>query len=355
MKSVENNLVIYSILKDILSDPKDYYPGIVQFEFNCPSNYCKKDVSKYNLAFNSELNIFHCWKCKYKGIVKKIIEEYGTENHISKIKLIFPQNQKFSNPQSNSTKKKEFNDNVICELPEGFISLSKLPDNFKKTKYYYKAVNYLKSRKIFQNTIDKYNIGYTEEGPRKFRIIIPSYNKNNDLNYYEARSYVPSVKPAYLKPDFPDKNDIIFNLKNVNFNIPVYIVEGVFDMFPLFNAIPLLGKTMSNYLISKLVENNTKVILCLDEDARKDAYDLYFLLESFGLDVYVVDIQDDVAKFHELHEKEELIKILKNYKKLDFNLIFGNKLKTKKRGSMKLYTVDHVNNDYNKVKKRINE
>lgn len=348
----ENSLVINSILKRILGEPKDEYEKMVQYEFNCPSNYCKSDVDKFNLGYNSELNIFHCWKCKYKGFVKKIIDDFGNSDEKEKINLIFPKNSK-SYTQINTittTIKEVVDKGLTCDLPDGFKPLS----NKHSGSFYKKAIKYLESRKVDYNTIVKYNIGYTEDGPRKFRIIIPSYNLDGKINYYEARSYLPSIKPTYLKPDYPDKQEIIFNLKNINFNLPVYLVEGVFDMLPLINSIPLLGKSISDILISKLVEHQSKVIICLDEDAKKDAYELYFKLESFGLDVYYVEIQDDIAKYYELNGKEKLINVLRNYKKIDFNHIFADKLKNKKKGHKNL-NQDFIKREFERLKNKINE
>lgn len=347
--SGEKDLVINSIIKKILGDPKDEYPGIVQFEYNCPSSYCRSDVDKFNLSYNSEKHIFHCWKCKYKGFVKRIVEDYGDASDFEKISLIFPKNSKPVNFAQKNAEKKEFSDDVTCELPEGFHPLIER----KNSKYYKRAVSYLMGRKVDWETIRKHNIGYTEDGPRKFRIIIPSYNQNGKLNYYEARSYISSLKPTYLKPDSPDKQEVIFNVKNINFNLPVYLVEGVFDMFPLVNAIPLLGKSISDYLVSKLVEHGSKVILCLDEDAKKDAYQIYYKLEGFGLDVWLVEVKDDIAKIYQDFGKEGVIKTISQRKKLDFTELFAEKLRTKKRGSMKQINHDYVKRDFERLKKSI--
>jgi DNA primase len=353
MMSGENNIVISSILKRILGDPKDEYENIVQFEFNCPSSYCRNDVDKFNLGYNSDLNIFHCWKCKYKGFVKKLADDYGNDDEKEKIRLIFPKASKnyTQNIQQNNNLKKVSSEDVICELPEGFKPFVEKSSSIN----YRKAIKYLQNRKVDFDTIKKYNIGYTEDGPRKFRIIIPSYNVDGKINYYEARSYVPSIKPTYLKPDYPDKQDIIFNLKNINFNLPIYLVEGVFDMFPIINAIPLLGKTISELLLNKLIENQSKVIICLDEDAKKDAYDLYFKLESMGLDVYYVEIQSDIAKYYELNDRESLINLIKKHKKLDFNHIFADKLRNRKKGYAKNLNSDFVKREFERLKNKINE
>lgn len=352
MLDSENNLIINSILFRILGDPKDIYDEITQYEFNCPSLYCRNDIDKFNLGYNSDLNIFHCWKCKYKGFIKKLIEDYGSDEEKDKIKLVFPKSviRSSSNTSISNTVKNEIPE-IKCELPDGFkpLSVSYSSSNYKK------AIKYLLSRKIDFEIIKKYNLGFTEEGTRKFRIIIPSYDNNGELNYYEARSYLPNLKPTYLKPDYPDKQTIIFNLKNINFNLPIYLVEGVFDMFPLVNAIPLLGKTISDLLLSKLSEFKSKVIICLDEDAKKDAYELYFKLESIGIDVYYLEVKDDIAKFYELNGKEELIKLIQNYKKIDFNHIFADKFKNKKRGYLKNLNPDFVKREFERLKNKINE
>ncbi len=92
-------------------------------------------------------------------------------------------------------------------------------------------------------------------------------------------------------------------------------------MFPLYNVVPLLGKEIPDILIEKLVKHKTKVILCLDEDALKDAVEMYNRLIECGLDVYFVEIKDDIAKFYEKNGREALIELLKAHRKLDLKYI----------------------------------
>jgi DNA primase len=339
--------IVVSILKNILHTPKQEYSGIVQYEFNCPSAYCRKDKDKFNLSYNSKDFIFKCWKCKYKGYVHKIVDDYGSKDDIDKLSLLLPKiNQTKS---ENYTKKELAGDNITCDLPEGFRSLTKKHDS----KYYKLALQYLINRGINEDIIKKYNIGYTESGPRKYRIIIPSYNINGEVNYYEARAYMSFVKPSYLKPKEPHKTDIIFNAKNINFDLPVYLVEGVFDMFPLYNAIPLLGKDISELLLSKLLKHKTKVILCLDEDAVKDSIAIYNMLESYGIDVYFVEVKDDIAKTFEIGGKQAVIDAIKNYRKLDFEYIFSLSLKDKKSNAEKISESELIK-DWEKIQSDFN-
>ena len=340
--------IIISILKKLLYAPKKEYEKMTQYEFNCPSEYCKHDHNKYNLGFSTEKNIFRCWKCNYKGIVHRVVEDYGSPQDVELLESILPRKvqTKLLSELNSKRKGTSLSDDVVCELPEGFRPLY---GKSYSSKHYYAALDYLKERKISNEIIKKYNIGYTESGPRKYRIVIPSYNINNDVNYYEARSYYGWVKPSYHKPENPHKSDIIFNAYNVNFDLPVYLVEGVFDMFPLYNAVPLLGKDLSDLLLSKFIKHKTKVILCLDEDALVDSIKIYNLLTELGIDAYFVEVKDDIDEYYKNYGKEQLVKLLKTYKKPDFKYYYNLILKTKKK---KLnYDEKYLRKELEKIKK----
>ena len=338
------------MLKKVLREPKNSTGNLQEYEFNCPSQYCKHDKDKFNLNFSPGINIFRCWKCNYKGFIHRIFEDYGTDEDLIRIKEIIPLKGK----PKYEKKKRQYDENITCELPEGYRPLTKKWNS----KYYYKAMEYLKGRRIDEDMIKKFQIGYTESGPRKFRIIIPSFNKNGDVNYYEARSYLPWVKPAYYKPDAEEvpKSAIIFNVTNIDFNLPVFITEGVFDMIPLYNAVPLLGKEIPDILLEKLVKHKTKVILCLDEDALKDSVEMYNRLIECGLDVYFVEIKDDIAKFYEKHGREALIEVLKAHRKLDLKYIVSLIMKDGK-GALKKRRIDEkfIEREWNVLKSKLIE
>lgn len=316
------------ILKRIFGNPRRELPNQFQFEFNCPSSICKNDVNKYNLNYNLDKIIFHCFKCGYHGVLHQLVFTHGTTNDINRVNLLYPKS-------AHKTYQKiipKFEESVaVCDLPKDYRPLTESYDS----KYYYVAMKYLAKRKVTKEMIKKWELGYTEAGERKFRIIIPSRNRNGDINYYDARTFFSKERMTYLKPDFPDKLDIIFNEHNVNFDLPVYLVEGVFDMFPLQNVIALLGKDMSMYLIAKFIKHKTKIILCLDEDAIKDTIRIYGELSSYGLDVYMVEVKDDIAKFYEKNGRKKLVELLKTYKKPSFTYLYNLKLGSPKKRKRK--------------------
>jgi DNA primase len=190
----------------------------------------------------------------------------------------------------------------------------------RHSNLYKKALDYvMNTRKITQTQIDKFKIGYTETGPRKFRIILPSFNSFGRMNYFEARSYLDNPKIPYWKPDFPHAHDIIFNEHLINWDLPVYLVEGVFDALRIPNAIAMLGKKPAELLLNKLIKNNATVVVCLDADAFKDGLDIYKRLSSLGLNVFFIDLKGrkDISKIFEEDGQEKLNEVLRTACRVD--------------------------------------
>lgn len=312
----QENYLIVNIIQNFLGNPR-FTTGAetrVQWEFNCPSKTCRHDQSKFNLAYQSKEKIFKCWKCKYSGYIHRLVGDYGSPEDKKRLKLILPE---YKSHTFNVFRKPEIDyDLVSCELPEGYMPLNQE----RKSKLYKLAYEYVtKERKITPAQIDKLKIGYTETGSRKFRIILPSRNALGKMNYYEARAYLKDSKRTYMKPDSPDKQDIIYNEYFINWDLPVYLVEGAFDAIRIPNAIPVLGKIPSPLLINKLLQNNCTVIVCLDADAFRDGVDIYKKLVSLGLNVFFVDLKGkkDISKVYEDGGQEKLNELLNSARKID--------------------------------------
>jgi hypothetical protein len=327
-----NDYIIVQTVKGFLGEPKSEHDALSkkQWQFNCPSPKCRHDVDKFNLEYNSEKHLFKCWKCDYRGFVYNLAQDYGSDTDFQRIQSILPPDKVESLRNKNVNRPKVDHHFVTCNLPEGYYPLGRN----RNTPLYKLAWDYLvHERKVSPNLIDKYDIGYTETGPRKLRIIIPSKNALGRYNYYEARSYMkgPKVIP-YIKPPGEEvhKNDIIFNEYFINWDLPIFLVEGPFDMLRLPNAIPVLGKEISELLIEELMKHNSTVIICFDPDAIEKTVETYNKLSSLGLNVFFVDLRSynkDVSKIFEDHGKEELVKAVRNIKRLDLSMQISKNLK----------------------------
>lgn len=268
----EENEVVIELLTEILGDSKMHYDSKGQISFDCPVCAAEKGIEsdgKGNLEINYFRGVYKCWACSETygthGPLGKLIEQFGTKNQRKIYDLI--------RPQEEGTKDKP---RIRLRLPEGY---TKFKDSNIRFIPHREAINYLYSRGITDEMIEKYDIGYTVQGDYAYRIIVPSYDIDDNLNYFIGRAWVPK-KMKYKNPPVP-KDEIIFNESRVNWEENVYLCEGVFDAFFLPNPIPMLGKMLSNNLFEKLYERaQGEIHICLDGDAWDNALKLYHNLNG---------------------------------------------------------------------------
>jgi len=263
-------MTILSLLQEILGP---YQQQRDEYLFSCP--FCHHHKKK--LSINIATNKWKCWICGSKGghiiwLVKKL--------QVSKDLL-----NKFKEVLGDAELKqfKATTSETVLRLPPEYKPLWKPEKNYQ----YYHAITYLKNRGITTNDILRYRIGYCTEGSYAHRIILPSYDRNNHLNYFTARLfYEEGMK--YKNPPV-SKNVIIFE-NMVDYSEPIILCEGMFDAIALRrNAIPLMGKTLSKNLERALLEHNVKqVIVFLDIDARQDAIQLEQHLKQYNIETKLV-------------------------------------------------------------------
>jgi len=288
---------VIDILEDILGDHQSHNEMRGQMSFDCP--VCSYEIKglevsdgKGNLEVNYKEEVFKCWVCSEThgthGSIYKLIKKFGNPKQLKNYLLFRPENE-------NGEKKRIYKK---LYLPKEFILFSNCSQGFKMTTYYREAWNYLKRRNITDEIIKKHNIGFCYQGKYSNRIIIPSYDEYDDVNYFVARSYLSKSKKKYLNPEI-DKETLIWNEHLINWDQPIYIVEGVFDSIFLPNSIPMLGKYMTKNLFDKLYDNAKEIIIVLDPDAWDDAVKLYHKLNCGKLmnKVWVIKLTDnnDVA------------------------------------------------------------
>ena len=114
------------------------------------------------------------------------------------------------------------------------------------------------------------------------------------MNYFIARSYLTRTKMKYKNPEV-DKENLIWNEHLINWDEPIYIVEGAFDSIFLDNSIPMLGKYMTQNLFNRLYNSAKKIIIVLDPDAWTDAEKLFHKLNCGKLmgKVWIVKLEGD--------------------------------------------------------------
>jgi DNA primase len=273
IKVSEEVEVLVELLRDVLGDEKQHYESKGQISFDCPVCAREKGVDngdgKGNLEINYFRHVYKCWACSdtngTQGPLGKLFDQFGTKKQKKVYNLVKPEEQKVEIKKLNRLR-----------LPEGYTSFE---DSNSRFIPHIEAMKYLTSRGITEEIIKKYKIGYTVTGDFAYRIIVPSFDFEEKLNYFIARSWVPR-KMKYKNPS-AEKDKIIFNEYLIDWDKDIFLVEGVFDGFFLNNSIPMLGKNISPLLFETLY-NKAKgnIIICTDGDAWSNGVKIYHELNG---------------------------------------------------------------------------
>ncbi len=331
---------IYNILVEILGESKQgYYSDTTeQYQFDCCR--CAEENGgipdgKHNLEVllsPTKGLKYHCWKCgdtdNMRGNLGTLIKRYGNlslyndyKNEVNNIK-----NSRLYDINLFSEDSSQENRETFLKLPKTYkkIDLNALND--------YRLKKYLSSRKITQEIIDRYNIGYTEwndeDWTMRNRIIVPSYDSFGDLNFYVGRDFTGKAILKYKNCD-ADKLDMVFQESLIDWDSNVYLVEGVFDALTAPNFISLLGKSLvrdSRLYYSLLKKTNGKIVICLDGDTNIDETKKIYSMLNFGRlrnKIWYIRLGEgdipykDFGELYEAEGKDGIIRAIRSMKQFD--------------------------------------
>ena len=293
------NVILLGYLENILG--KSHKKARENYAFTCPKCNHRKPKLEVNLHTNEKgENPFECWVCGFKGkTIRSLLRQ-----------LQVPASQ--AHEILKYVRKGEEDKYKITsgvELPKEFKTLF----NASQTSVIVNKIKkYLQARGFTEQDYIKYNVGYCTAGEYSGRVIIPSYNEQNQLNFFVGRTY----EDAFHKYKNPEASKDIIAFENlINWNLPIILVEGVFDAIAVKrNAVPLLGKSMSKALLKRIISSKTEdIYIALDKDAFKRAIEHAETLLNIGKKVYLIDLDDkdpSVIGFHKfteiLQQAEEL-------------------------------------------------
>jgi hypothetical protein len=271
------------------------------FDVRCP--FCKHlRQGKLKLSININNDINHCWVCGFKSRnLLFLLKKFGNKEQISTYKL------KFLPKGAIVIETYDENEHPLeITLPENYQLVVQYTGS-NKTKS--SAKEFLVKRKLDIADIWMFKIGLSDEKRWKNRIIIPSFDTNGKLNCFVSRNIYDD--DFRRKWDIPrvHKSEVIFNELNINWNKRLYVCENPLDMMKFgSNCTTILGSDLSetSLLFSKILENDTEVILALDKDTFfNKTLKYYSLLESYGVNVKVIDYSEfeDIKHITKLHAK----------------------------------------------------
>jgi DNA primase len=307
------NIKLLQLLESILGKGKITSGNNIAFFSPFVSHYKPKLEIDINTTSSGE-NAWHCWISDKKG---RSISSLFKQLNLPKER--FEQLSRIIESARYRTDVKETKVNQTIQLPTEYAPLWIK----KNTPDYRNAIHYLSQRGITVFDILKYRIGYCESGEYSGKIIIPSYDRDGQLNYFVSRAYYKADKQKHKNPKI--SKDIIGFEMTINWNEPIILCEGSFDAIAVKrNAIPLFGKIIQPALQKKIIEERVKnIYICLDSDALRNAIQIAERFMAEGLNVYFVELQDKDASelgFHAIRE------ILENTDILTFERIMELKM-----------------------------
>ncbi|MFL2681349.1 MAG: DNA primase [Candidatus Actinomarina sp.] len=254
-----------------------------------------------SMSFTDEENLFHCFGCKEGGDIFKYVQLINSVEFQESVEIVADKyafslkytDSKFESDQKNLIK--------IMKTISGYFI-----ENLNKTNST-KPKQYLNSRKINENEIQKFKLGFAEYDEKVFykfcndnqidkqilkslgllsekqnllfrdRIMFPITNFRNEVVAYGGRA-LNDYGPKYLnsaESQIYKKNRTLFFtenfLKSVKNNNEIIIVEGYFDVlaFNLLgysNVASPSGTALTIQQLEQLSKYSTNITLAFDND-----------------------------------------------------------------------------------------
>ncbi len=289
--------VIFQALENLLGKGKEG-GGLKPEEVLFPCPFCQHRKPKLAISLNS--GKYHCWVCTARGnsYLELIKNKFGQEAYDSMYKL----NEFYGLLKVDETHNKYVVNDTELQVSESL----KLPDNFiefnsKRAKgdiFCGAYKNYLLNRGITEKDIIELKLGYDSEDKR---VIFPSYDLFNRLNYHTGRAIYDSVLPKY-KHAHITAHGIVFNEYLLDFDDKdIFLVEGTFDYVKVDyvdkNIICTLGSQINyqSYLFKTIMMFNN-IYICYDKDAVKKMISIAKEIIKYGKKVFILDWNQEALK-----------------------------------------------------------
>ena len=273
------------------------------FNFRCP--YCGDSQKRKNKARGYLFKIkndfvYKCHNCGLGRTLSNFLKDQDSFLHDQYVMEKFKEGRTgkgstIPNPKFNFKEPK---------FRKGDVDLEKISDlntehpareylekrGIKDLDYFY----YCPKFKAWTNQQKKTFDTLRQDSPR---IIIPFRDKDGRLFGYQGRSLAPTAKMRYITIMLDEDKPKIFGQDRINYEEPVYIVEGPFDSTFIKNSVAMAGSDVdirtfgwSNHIwiydneprnreivarISKSIDRGDKVVIWPKNIQQKDINDMH--------------------------------------------------------------------------------
>jgi hypothetical protein len=232
----------------------------------CGDSKKSKTKKRFWIKFKDDENIciFHCFNCEVRGNFYKLyafIEKIGEKDAREKFESTHIALQYVKNNLLNKTL-------ITLENPDTEIKLfnwikeycfSKGENGYTATVALRRLEDFRKKR-LIPDWVELF-IAFKE--PYTGRVIIPIYNENGDIIYFQARSLAKNPAIKYLNPEA----DKILKPDLSEHKEPLIVTEGLINSFMLpRHGTPCLGSSISDEFLKYLFSKFNDIIIASDND-----------------------------------------------------------------------------------------
>lgn len=288
------------------------------FAVRCP--ICDpKDPSKKKLNIRTIDDVTHCWVCGFSSrtlapLLRKFAGREALSTYLEKYTTVKPRVTDLE-PEENSKR--------LVVPPDMRLLTVGSDDDPDVTA----IRRYLFGRGVTERDMWYRRLCYSHNQPWYRRVVFMSHDSEGDPNYITSRGIDPKQFPRYVNCDV-DRNSVVFQEVNIDWNSPLVLCEGPFDLLRCGeNATCLLGSELSeqSLLFDRIVSHNTPIILALDSDThQKKRPRLVKKLQEYDIDVKLVDL----GSYHDPGSapRSFMIEQIENARPVDWNSMFMDKL-----------------------------
>lgn len=316
IETLKNSLDIV----DVISSRVELKKNGANFKACCPFH----DEKTPSFVVSPSKQIFHCFGCTKGGDSIKFVMEYENLSYIETIEKLSSEYNitlEYTNKQENEDNK--IKENILSDINKFFV---------KELYHNNKAMDYLNSRGIHRNSIEKFQIGYAPESIATMQFYKSRFFKIEDLKELGAVSTEGEVYPRFIKritfpimsfsskivgfggrtiSDHPAKyinsaQSKVFNKSRLlyGYNLAsqsiyklgrMIVTEGYLDVVMLHQAgfihsVATLGTALTNEHIPVIKKSKAFIVLAYDGDDAgiNAAFKAASLLSSHGIDGGVV-------------------------------------------------------------------
>lgn len=273
-----------------------------EYIFLCPYH----NDSKPSFSFNIEKGYGACWSCKTGKNLYTLVYDLTGQNLYKFAGIDNPFDLGYTKPKLKN----------IIQLEKTFLKKRtqiyedfKILGSFKSVFNYKECLNYLYDRHYTNEMINKFEIKYADVmyiNDRDFsnRIIIPIKNEAGKIISYEGR-YVGSkqfIKDNNIKkvlyPKDAKTNDTIFNLHNLNYKEPLYLVEGINDIpntiaaTSSWNVSCIFGTSIKPDTKQAEILNRFETIVVIFDPDKGGITGIRSIDKAYNKEFYIVELKD---------------------------------------------------------------